>query len=235
MDLRPFTFRASVFLSWSVWLVYIIIQFHVVIALQLACPRFVWQIWVILGAGLLLSSQDVGIAVNFIFCLTYAPSDKLRPRYSLHGDSAPRVDIFVTCCGESVDVILDTINAAIAQDYPPTAFRVLVLDDGHDCELRSRISSLSRKSAGEGGPKVHYLERQVEPGIRSFFKSGNLQFGINESERMGSSDFFAALDADMIPARDWLRRTVPHLLMNNDTAIVCIPQVRVSSIYHSQR
>jgi cellulose synthase/poly-beta-1,6-N-acetylglucosamine synthase-like glycosyltransferase len=41
----------------------------------------------------------------------------------------------------------------------------------------------------------------------------------------GSTEFFAALDADMISGRDWLARAVPHLVKNKDTALVSPPRM----------
>lgn len=39
-----------------------------------------------------------------------------RPKLRLRGEEVPTVDVFVTCCGEDVDVVLDTTRAAAAGD-----------------------------------------------------------------------------------------------------------------------
>ena len=39
-----------------------------------------------------------------------------RPKLRLRGDNVPTVDVFVTCCKEDVDVVLDTTRAACAVD-----------------------------------------------------------------------------------------------------------------------
>ena len=122
-------------------------------------------------------------------------------------------------------MIIDTVAAAVAQDYPSQRFRVFILDDGHDEKLQEAMKRLSTRSAETNGPKIWYLSRKLEAGFRSYFKAGNLQFGIEESMRWGGSEYIASLDSDMIPEPDWLRRMIPHLLLDNQMALACPPQV----------
>ena len=75
----------------------------------------------------------------------------------------------------------------------------------------------------------------MKPGERSYFKAGNLQFGIQEAMKVGISEYFASLDADMITEPDWLRRMLPYLLIDEQIALVNPPQVtkfkwRISAI-----
>ena len=62
-----------------------------------------------------------------------------RPKLRLIGNDVPNIDIFITCCGEDDDLILDTIRAACDVDYPQDRFRVIVLDDGKSESLKSAI------------------------------------------------------------------------------------------------
>jgi len=41
----------------------------------------------------------------------------------------------------------------------------------------------------------------------------------------GPANFIGALDADMIPMRDWLRALLPHMLQDPKCSMVCPPQV----------
>lgn len=141
------------------------------------------------------------------------------------GDKAPSIDVFITCCGEQVDVILATIAAATAQDYPKSRFKVFVLDDGHDEELRIGVGQASKDLEDSDGPKLIYISRKVENGLKSYFKAGNIQFGIDESNARSGSQYIASLDADMIPEPQWLRKLVPHLILEDGIALVAIPQV----------
>jgi cellulose synthase/poly-beta-1,6-N-acetylglucosamine synthase-like glycosyltransferase len=68
------------------------------------------------------------------------------------------------------------------------------------------------------------MARKKTPGVRHYYKSGNLRFGLEMTASVyGSSEYFAALDADMISEPDWLSRTVPHLIKNEDVALVSTP------------
>ena len=181
--------------------------------------------WIILIAEVCLSFPELVLAANTIFGLFCATEARVRQCYRLLGQSAPTVDVFITSCGEPVDVVIDTVATTVAQDYPSDRFRVLVLDDGHDEELQDAVKRLGKRSAEESGPPVLYFCRKIKPGVRSYFKAGNLQFGLEESSRLGGSEYVASLDADMMPEPDWLRRMVPHLILQDDLALATPPQV----------
>lgn len=149
-----------------------------------------------------------------------------RPRYRLVGTESPTVDVFVTCCGEDVDLVMDTVRAAASQDYPMTRYRVFVLDDTHSPELQVAIKTYNARksrSRSRGSQEVRYLARTKSPGRQHYFKAGNLRFGLEESKRITpgvASEYIAALDVDAIPESDWLRRLVPHLVLDPRLAAI---------------
>ena len=145
-----------------------------------------------------------------------------RPRLRLVGNDVPTVDVFVTCCGEDDDLILDTVRAACDVDYPPDRFRVVVLDDGQAESLEKAVLDLR-----EIYPNLHYRSRPKNPGVPHHFKAGNLNYGLDEVHNMsgGAGQFMAALDADMIPEQEWLRAIMPHMLIDDKMALACPPQV----------
>lgn len=119
-----------------------------------------------------------------------------RPKMRLIGNhDCPTIDVFVTCCGEEDDLVLDTVRGACDQDYPYDRFRVIVLDDGKSAGLENAISSLSMIY-----PNVYYMARVKVPGVPHHFKAGNLNYGLDQVHLMpgGAGEFMAALDADMV-------------------------------------
>lgn len=52
------------------------------------------------------------------------------------------VDVFITCYGESRQLVEQTVRAALAIDYPATKLRVYVLDDGNSPEIRAMTQKL---------------------------------------------------------------------------------------------
>lgn len=107
---------------------------------------------------------------------------------------------------------MDTVRAACAQDYPPESFRVVVLDDGCSKSIQESVERLSHE---QGYKNLYYTSRTIK--VRSFSKTGNLNFGLEFVAGLpsGASELFAVLDIDMIPVPYWLRATLPYLLVDS--------------------
>ena len=118
-------------------------------------------------------------------------------------------------------VVLDTARAACDLDYPMDRFRVVVLDDGNADGVREGVEALNLEY-----PNVCYRSRPKYLGVPHHFKAGNLNYGIDCVGEMpgGASRYIAALDADMIPERHWLRAIMPHMLLDDKMALACPPQ-----------
>ncbi|KAF2085970.1 glycosyltransferase family 2 protein [Saccharata proteae CBS 121410] len=164
-----------------------------------AFPAFFHQMWILLHVG-----------------------GRHRPKLRLRGDTVPTVDVFITCCKEDVDVVLDTTRAACAVDYPQDRFRVIVLDDGADPELKEATEDLRSQY-----PNVYYHARIKIKGQPHHAKAGNLMGGTELVTTLpgGAGEFIAALDADMIPESDWLRAIMAHMVVDPKMSLVCPPQM----------
>lgn len=145
-----------------------------------------------------------------------------RPKLRLRGDGVPSVDVFITCCGEDVDLVLDTTRAACAVDYPKDRFRVVVLDDGKDAKLEEAVTNLAQEY-----PNLSYHARVKIKGKPHHFKAGNLTGGTGYVTEFvdGEAEYIAALDADMIPEPEWLRAIIAHMVNDDKMALVCPPQL----------
>ena len=231
-EARPKLFLFSTLAYWSLYSLYFIVHVFVIRSLHWHSSGLHWQLWVLLYTEICLTLQDAILAFNLVQGLLCAADLIPRSRYELNGSRAPTVDVFVPCCGEPVDVILDTVHAVLNQDYPTNRFRVLVLDDGRSEELEDAIQKLNVSINNYTSSRALYLSRTLAHGERSYFKAGNLQYGITESRAKpldganepGGSQFIASLDADMIPHPAWLRCLVPHLLCDRTAAMIAPPQ-----------
>lgn len=103
-------------------------------------------------------------------------------------DSAVAVDVYVTTYGEDLDTIDRTVSAAVAMHGAHTTY---VLDDGKSDDVRALAARLG----------AEYVVREGNAGA----KAGN----INHALSVTSGDFFVILDADFVPAPDFLYQTVP--------------------------
>lgn len=139
---------------------------------------------------------------------------------SLDCEKRPRVDVFITHCGEGHDIVLNTAKAACVLNWPPEAYRVVVLDDSCSTELSQKIQQLSKEVA----PCLLYASRGAQ--VKTYSKAANLNYGLRMVEDLpdGKADFVAVLDIDMIPEPDWLSKVLPHVLNNRKAGLACPPQ-----------
>jgi cellulose synthase/poly-beta-1,6-N-acetylglucosamine synthase-like glycosyltransferase len=149
-----------------------------------------------------------------------------RKRLRLIGENVPFVDIIITTCKEDIGVVQDTILAALAIDYPKDKYRVVLSDDGACQELRSWVLELDQ-------PRLFYTNRTSRGG----FKAGNLNHAVEFLESLpgGVATFIAALDADMIVEKHWLRSVAAHIVLDRSIALVCPSQVSPTPSFASPK
>jgi cellulose synthase (UDP-forming) len=108
------------------------------------------------------------------------------------GAVAPAVDVFIPTYSEPEPIIRRTIIGTLALDYPN--FRVFVLDDG----ARSWLAELCDELG------VNYIARVDGKDA----KAGNLNHGIAMTRDRDPAPFIALFDADFVPFRNFLWRTL---------------------------
>jgi cellulose synthase (UDP-forming) len=124
-------------------------------------------------------------------------------------EELPSVDIYIPTYDEPLDVLEKTITGALCIDYPK--YQIWVLDDG-------RRPWLKQLCEDKG---VGYLTRCDN----AHAKAGNINHALTKT----GADFVAIFDADFIPQRSFLMRTmgffedpaigivqVPHVFYNHD-------------------
>jgi cellulose synthase (UDP-forming) len=107
---------------------------------------------------------------------------------ALPQEDLPWVDVYIPTYDESLEVLEKTITGAISLDYPN--FKVWLLDDGRRPWLREYCNTKG----------VGYLTR----GDNAHAKAGNINHALTKT----SADLFAIFDADFVPQRNFLIRTV---------------------------
>ena len=185
---------------------------------QRVYQKFYPMAWVFIIAETFTSFPQLFYAFYSFLALR----SRKRPKLRLRGNAVPTVDVFITCCKEDLDVILDTVRAACAVDYPTERFRIVVCDDGADSQVRDSIEILR-----ETYPNLMYWARQKVKGKPHHFKAGNLIAATEMVATLpdGPGEFIAALDADMIPESEWLRTLMAHLVIDDRMSLVCPPQL----------
>jgi cellulose synthase (UDP-forming) len=106
------------------------------------------------------------------------------------------VDIFITVCGEPVEIVRETALAALAMDYP--AFKVFLLNDGLVAKKDNYLDIINL--AKELG--IDCITRTMPGGA----KAGNINNGL----RMTTSPYFVVFDADHVPYKTFLKETMGY-------------------------
>ena len=140
---------------------------------------------------------------QFIFFGKYKIIRKDLSVYNL--DEAPLVDVLICTYNESLQLLEKTIIASAQMAYPKNKFKVYVCDDGR----RDELKALCKKYG------VNYITREDNQGA----KAGN----INNALKYIKGDLFLVLDADMIPKKEFLQKTIGYFEDEN-LAFVQTPQ-----------
>ena len=113
------------------------------------------------------------------------------PLPDVSADRFPDVDVFIATHNESPKLLYKTINACTFLEYPdPDKVHIYVCDDGDREEIRELAEHLG----------VGYLGLSDN----RHAKSGNYNYALSRT----SSPLIATFDADMIPRRKFLIKTV---------------------------
>jgi cellulose synthase (UDP-forming) len=122
--------------------------------------------------------------------------------------SAAPVDVFIATYNEPYNILERTIVGAKAIDHPD--LRVWILDDG----ARDWVAQLAEDLG------IHYVRRVKG----AHAKAGNINNGLQHALSTGRRpEFVLVLDADFVPYRNFLRRTL-GLFAEADIGIVQTPQ-----------
>ena len=160
-----------------------------------------------LGA-ILLISELIGVSQFFIFEYLFTKNYKLKQRTlsDFAEDKIPEVDVLICTYNEPLKLVEKTMLAATQMNYVKGKLNVYVCDDGKRDELKRLC----------GKYNIGYITREGNEGA----KAGN----INNALKVIKGDLFAVLDADMVPTKNFLERTIGYFSEEN-VAFVQTPQV----------
>ena len=108
----------------------------------------------------------------------------------------PHVDVLIATHSEDADLLLKTVNGCLHMEYPdPSKVHIYLCDDTH----RPEIAALAQKMG------IGYLGLSENKDA----KAGNLNHALAKTD----SPLVATFDADMIPRREFLMKTVPYFFL----------------------
>lgn len=124
-------------------------------------------------------------------------NDKLDAKFK-RGFDKP-VDIFITVCGEPVEIVRETAEAVLKMRYP-TKFEVYLLNDGRVAKKDNwrEIEALAKELG------INCITRTVPGGA----KAGN----INNALAQTKSPYFVVFDADHVPHTNFLTEVMGYFV-----------------------
>ena len=151
--------------------------------------------WIaIIGSWVLLAVEILGFIESVIH---YSGILKLRehPLPKIADEDFPDVDIFISTYNEPPELLRKTIVGCKHMEYPDKSkVHIYLCDDHRRPEMRQLAEELG----------VHYFDRPDNEGA----KAGNL----NKALERTSSPYVVTFDADMIPQRKFLLKTIPYFV-----------------------
>lgn len=85
-------------------------------------------------------------------------------------------------------------------DYPPDKLEIQVLDDSTDESFETTAKHILELK--KTGLNIQHISREKRVG----FKAGALKEGLN----IAKGEYIAIFDADFLPQKDWLKKTIPY-------------------------
>ncbi len=107
-------------------------------------------------------------------------------------------------------VVERLIDAIAAFDYPTDKLEIQLLDDSTDESFeiaRKKVDFYFQK-----GIDIKQIRRPERKG----FKAGALEYGLREAK----GEFVAIFDADFVPFPDFLKKIIPHFLLDDKIGVV---------------
>lgn len=163
-------------------------------------PIFYWYSIYLLFLTMYLIVSNMGI-VLFSKPFDYEKHTSIKNKCN----TFPSIDVFLPCCGEPIEILMNTWKYVSLLDWPN--MNIYVLDDSGSKEIKN-IS----KEFG-----FNYISRIDRPYLK---KAGNLRNAFKKT----NSDFILILDADFCPRPDFLKEVMNYFQEDEKIAIVQTPQ-----------
>lgn len=158
-----------------------------------------------LGTGLYLAELYAWLILVLGYVQCIWPLERKVREISGPPEAWPTVDIYIPTYNESLELVQDTVFAAMDQDYPPDRFKVYILDDGR----RPDFEEFARK-VGCG-----YITRDNN----KHAKAGNL----NNAMPQTTGELLCIFDADHVATRAFLQLTVGWFQADPKLALLQTP------------
>jgi len=155
------------------------------------------------------SLVQLSLIINYLGSRQSAVNSRMPPSqqkevFQITLGSFPFVTIQLPIYNE-LYVVERLIDAVAAFDYPKGRFEIQVLDDSTDETVE--IIARKVKEIKALGIDIQHIRREDRKG----FKAGALAYGM----KICKGEFITIFDADFVPPKDFLQKTIPHFAESN--------------------
>ncbi len=160
-----------------------------------------WIIIILYSVSLLLIFLYALAQLNLLF--NYLAARKLKcnePRFDFSNpEEIPNITIQLPVFNE-LYVMERLLNNISKIEYPKEKLEIQVLDDSTDESLIATANKIQELRTS--GLNIIHITRKNRKG----FKAGALKEGL----QIATGEFIAIFDADFLPQKDWLKKTIPY-------------------------
>lgn len=166
---------------------------------------FGWFAW--FCAIFLIAVEILGFVEMVVHFYQLSSPLKLGDVPLIADEEYPHVDIFISTYNEPEDLLFKTINGCLNMTYPDlNKVHIYLCDDGDRPQMKVLADRMG----------INYLNRDTH----EHAKAGNLNAAIDRT----TSPYIVTFDADMIPRRQFLMRTMPFFVVDNNIGFIQTPQ-----------
>ncbi|SHO57507.1 UDP-forming cellulose synthase catalytic subunit [Vibrio quintilis] len=175
---------------------------------------------------ILFAAEIYSAVVHFFGCFVNIFPLR-RPVLSLDNyddEQIPVIDVMVPSYNEPEELLDITLRAALMMNYPAGKMHVHLLDDGGTDQ---KINQADTERAREARERRATLQKLcLGLGVQYHTRAENLHAkagNINSALPACNGDIVVILDADHVPTTDFLSRTVPWMINNDNIFLVQSP------------
>lgn len=146
----------------------------------------------IIAGSLLYLAEFMGFIQAFTLVILFWKPYKRAEKSLAELKELPTVDILIATYNENIEILERTVVGCLSIDYPKELLKIYFCDDGD----RAMVKKLAEK---------HCVEFIARP-THEHAKAGNLNYALTKT----SGEIIVTQDADMVPKREFLQRTLGH-------------------------
>ena len=162
--------------------------------------------------GVLLYGAELYSTVMLAISL-FVVSDPIEraPAKPISEQDLPTVDIYIPTYNEDPELLAMTVVAATDMDYPREKFTVWMLDDGGTDQKCNQDNPKKSKEARERRERLTALAAELGAKYLTRARNEHAKAGnMNNCFKQSSGELIVVFDADHVPVREFLRRTVGY-------------------------